>query len=103
MAVKTRNELMDFLKSRFEEDTSDEILNFLEDITDTFDDFESRLNDTEDWKTRYEENDREWREKYRDRFYSGPKEDIDVDVIDNDVDDERAYSYDELFEEKGDE
>lgn len=72
MAVKTREEILESLKTRLGENTDDESISFLEDITDTLDDFEKRANgDGTDWKSKYEENDASWRKKYTERFFSG--------------------------------
>ena len=72
MAVKTREEILESVKSRLGENTDDETISFLEDITDTLDDFEKRANgDGTDWKSKYEENDANWRKKYTERFFSG--------------------------------
>lgn len=71
MAVKTREEIITEVKARFEEQTDDETIAFLEDITDTLSDLETKAKgDGTDWKTKYEENDAEWRKKYTERFYS---------------------------------
>lgn len=95
--VKTKEELFEFLKERFKDSTDDEALAFLEDFSDTLDELNTRLSDKTDWKTKFEENDKTWRERYRDRFYSAPKEDIDVDIIDED--EEKTYHYDDLFDD----
>lgn len=98
--VKTKEELLEFLKERFKDSTEDDVLAFLEDLSDTIDDMSARVTDETDWKTKFEENDKAWREKYRDRFYSAPKEDIDVDFIEPDTsDDEKTYTYDDLFDD----
>ena len=41
MAVKTKEEILNALKAKFAEDSSDEVLAIIEDVTDTFDDFDS--------------------------------------------------------------
>lgn len=70
--VKTKDELLNILKERIGEDTSDEAIAFIEDITDTITDFEKRAEgDGVDWKKKYEDNDAEWRAKYKERFFSG--------------------------------
>ena len=69
--IRTSSELINLVKERIGEDTSDESLSFLEDVSDTLGDYDNRLSDTTDWKTKYEENDSMWRQKYRDRFMSG--------------------------------
>ena len=99
MAVRTKDELLEIIKGRIGDDTSDETISFLEDITDTLSDYEEKAtnSDTEDWKTKYEENDKMWREKYRERFFSKEVEKEDEDFSDDEV---KSLSYDDLFEEK---
>lgn len=75
MAVKTREEILEELKTRFGEQTDDDTISFLEDVTDTLSDLETKAKgDGTDWKTKYEENDTEWRKKYTERFYSSDPE-----------------------------
>lgn len=71
MAVKTREEILESLKTMLGENPGDQSISFLEDVTDTLDDFEKRANgDGTDWKSKYEENDASWRKKYTERFFS---------------------------------
>lgn len=99
MAVRTKDELLEIIKGRIGDDSSDETISFLEDITDTLSDYEEKAtnSDTEDWKTKYEENDKMWREKYRERFFSKEVEKEDEDFEEDEV---KSLSYDDLFEEK---
>lgn len=69
--IKTKEEILEQIKTRLGEDTSDEALSFIEDITDTLTDYEAKTNDTTDWKQKYEDNDKQWRERYKERFFSG--------------------------------
>lgn len=100
MAVKTKDELLEIIKERIGDDTSDETISFIEDITDTLSDYEEKATNlnNEDWKTKYEENDKMWREKYRERFFSKEVEKEDEDFSEDEV---KSLSYDDLFEEKG--
>ena len=99
MAVRTKDELLEIIKGRIGDDTSDETISFIEDITDTLSDYEEKVtkSDEEDWKTKYEENDKMWREKYRERFFSKKVENEDEDFEEDEV---KSLSYDDLFEEK---
>lgn len=99
MAVRTKDELLEIIKGRIGDDSSDETISFLEDITDTLSDYEEKAtnSDTEDWKTKYEENDKMWREKYRERFFSKEVKEEDEDFLEDEV---KSLSYDDLFEEK---
>ena len=75
MAVKTREEILESLKTRLGEKPDDESISFLEDVTDTLNDFEKRANgDGTDWKSKYEENDANWRKKYTESFFSDEPE-----------------------------
>lgn len=99
MAVRTKDELLEIIKGRIGDDSSDETISFLEDITDTLSDYEEKATNSnnEDWKTKYEENDKMWREKYRERFFSKEVEKEDEDFSEDEV---KSLSYDDLFEEK---
>lgn len=90
MAVLTSEELIEKVKARIGEDTSDEAISFLEDVTDTIADYNDKLK--EDWKTKYEENDKEWRKRYTDRFNG---EDIKPPKIDED--EVEIKTYEDLF------
>lgn len=79
MAVKTREEILETIRTRVVDQTDDETISFLEDVTDTLTDLETRANgDGENWEQRYKDNDAEWRKKYKERFFSSepdePKE-----------------------------
>ena len=104
MAVIGRDEIMNRIKARIGEDTSDDAIKLVEDLSDTLNDYESRLG--EDWKSKYEVNDREWRQKYRDRFFmSADNGETTPDAVvtdnQNDLESEgNVKSFDELFTEK---
>ena len=100
MAVRTRDEILNAIKERFSDDTSDEVLTFIEDVTDTLDNYETNANDTTNWKEKYETNDKEWREKYKARFFepTGKAGEAEPDDIDDEKEDEKApMTFDELF------
>lgn len=69
MAIRTRNELIESLKTILQGNTSDEAISILEDVSDTYDSLHNA--EQEDWKAKYEENDKNWRDKYTARFYGG--------------------------------
>lgn len=75
MAIRTKEEILESIRTRIGDDTSDEALALVEDVSDTMDSLSNT--DTEDWKAKYEENDAAWRQKYRDRFYNSDKPDTD--------------------------
>lgn len=96
MAIRTRDELLDAVRARIGDDTSDEAIAFIEDIQDTLNNYENNANnDGTDWKKKYEDNDKEWRTKYRDRFFSGggTQDDDDPDPT------PKRLTFDELFKE----
>lgn len=98
--IRTKDEILEIIKERVGDDTSDEAISFIEDVTDTLNDFESRTGDTTEWERKYNELDASWRKKYKDRFFS--KEVEDVDDIDDDIEGKKSYKYEDLFEEKED-
>lgn len=96
MAIRSKDELMNSIRGRIGDDTSDEALALIEDIQDTIIDFENRANgDGTDWKKKYEDNDKEWRTKYRDRFFSGGV----TDDNDEPPTAPKKLTFDELFKE----
>lgn len=68
--VRTPQELLEDIRTRIGEDTSDEALALIENVTDTLGDLESKVTDNTDWKKKFEENDAQWREKYKSRFFN---------------------------------
>lgn len=75
MSVKTREELLNAIKTKLGDGTDDESIAILEDVTDTFTDLEEKASgDGTDWKKMYEENEASWRKKYTERFYSADPE-----------------------------
>lgn len=100
MAVKTRDEIVEAVRKRIGEDTSDEAISLLEDVTDTFADYETRVADKTDWKTKYDEMDASWRKKYMDRFSGKTGEDVKEEQEEQIKDDSEPRTFDELFTER---
>lgn len=104
MAVRTRDEIMEAIKRRIGDDTSDEALSMIEDVNDTFADYETRA--SEDWKSKYDDLDKSWRQRYKERFFMAPgdKDTTRKDVVDDNEkdlkDESEVKSFDELFTEK---
>ena len=97
MAVRTREEILNSIRARIGDDTSDEAISLVEDVTDTLADMENKANgDGVNWRERYEQNDREWRAKYRDRFF-GKTDDNNDDKADDEI--KKPMTYEELFKE----
>ena len=92
MAIKTIEELMDAVRERVGEDTSDEAIAFVEDVSDTL----TSLSNAEDWKKKYEDNDAEWRKRYQDRFFNPDKPNDHEPVPDPEP---KKLTFDELFKE----
>lgn len=100
MAVRTREEILEAIRSRIGEDTSDESISLLEDITDTMEDYETRVADKTDWKNKYDELDATWRRKYIERFSGKTGEDIKNEQEEQIKDDDEPRTFDELFTER---
>lgn len=80
MAVRTREEILESLKTVIGDEPDDNKLSILEDVTDTLSDYERKTADQTDWKTKYEENEASWRKKYTDRFYEKQPEGADDNI-----------------------
>lgn len=100
MAVKTRDEIIEAVRKRIGEDTSDEAISLLEDVTDTFADYETKVADKTDWKTKYDEMDASWRKKYMDRFSGKTGEEVKEEQEEQIKDDSDPITFDELFTER---
>ena len=102
MAIKSKDESLEALRTRIGEDNSDEAIALIEDFVDTYDDLETKSKgDGTDWKQKYEDNDKEWREKYISRFSRGSDNN---DELNNEQNNEqnnepKEYKYENLFEE----
>lgn len=71
MAVRTREEILESIRTRVGEATDDNTISFIEDVSDTLTDLEKKAKgDGEDWEKKYKENDESWRKKYTERFFS---------------------------------
>lgn len=77
MAVRSYEEIMEMIRTRIGEDSSDEAIALIEDISDTL-----QCGDSEKVKQLTEEKeelDRTWRERYKARFFGGS----DTDPVEN--------------------
>lgn len=99
MAILTREQILEQIKGRLGDDTSDEALKFVEDITESLDNYETLSATGSEWKAKYEENDASWRQKYRDRFFNSDVRE-DLAALDkqtkNEPEDDRL-TFDKLF------
>lgn len=97
--VRSKDEILEYLKGKMGDEPDDESIAFLEDVTDTISDYEAKVADTEDWKSKYEVNDKEWRKKYTERFFSNEPEDTpDPDPADP-IEPHEPMSFEDLFTE----
>lgn len=92
MAIRTREELMSQLQTIAGEDTSDEMLSFIQDVSDTLGDNTSAQRITE-LETKLEEQETEWRKKYRDAFFTGKPD----ESLDDEPEGKRPRTFEELF------
>ena len=102
MAVITKEDLLNKVKTFIGEVPTDEGIAFLEDLADTVSDLETKAEgDGEDWKAKHEELDATWKKKYTDRFYSGEeKKEKPKEEEKKDDEETPAKKDDELFEKK---
>lgn len=99
MAVKTKEEILNALHEKFKDDNSDDTLSFIEDISDTYDDMTKQVETSGEWKKKYEQNDSEWRKKYKERFFSKPIEEPDLDT-EPEEETKKPKTFADLFEFK---
>lgn len=90
MSIKTKDELLEAVKTRLGDASDDETLAFLEDFSDTID----SMSEGAEWQAKYEENDRAWRQKYHDRFFSS-----DDGEPDPEQEPDEKSTFEDLFKE----
>lgn len=101
--VKSTAEILELIKNKFADDTSDETLSLIEDVSDTLKEKDSLAGSSDEWKKKYEDNDKMWREKYKSRFFtsSDDKDASDPPIPDDDSDENdeplKPMNYDDLF------
>ena len=101
--IRSYEEIMDAVKTRLSDDTSDEALSFIEDISDTLK--AGNNNEAEELKKQLEENDKMWRKKYMDRFFNNDNDkDFEKETDNSNLSDqeepEAPQTFEELFETK---
>lgn len=92
--IRTKEELLDMLKGKLVDDTSDEAITIIEDFSDTLNSY-----DTENWKQKYEDNDKMWREKYKERFFKAA-EDVKENQKEDIKEESEKKTFNDLFEER---
>ena len=98
MSIKSKEEIMNAIRERFSEDTSDDVIALIEDVNDTLEDLETKTKDSTDWKTKYEDNDKAWRQKYKDRFFTPTEKEDETDAGTDP--EEEPVTFDDLFTTK---
>lgn len=93
MLKLTKEELMDTLREILGEREDGKDIEIYEAISDLV-----KPVDGTDWKKMYEELDAAWRKRYRDRFFEEKEEREEIFEDKND-EEERKYTYAELFKE----
>lgn len=93
MAVRTSSELLDIIKQRIGESTSDEDLAFIEDASDTI----NNLSGQEARIAELEAENEALRQKYRDRFFE-PKDNVSSENVSRETKEEKT-TFEELFQE----
>lgn len=98
MAVKTKEEILELVKTRIGDDSSEEALSFIEDITDTLNDREKQISDSGEWKNKYED----LSKKYKERFFEGDKTPPSNQDDDEDEGQKKITKFEDLFTTKED-
>ena len=93
MAVRTSSELLDIIKQRIGDSTSDEDLAFIEDASDTI----NNLSSQETRVAELEAENESLRQKYRDRFFE-PKENVLRETLESHETEEKT-TFESLFKE----
>lgn len=96
MAVRTREEIINQIRARIGDDTSDEAIALIEDVEDTYGALTGKDGEGKDWKAEAERIDKEWREKYIARF-SGASDDDD-DLNEPKGGNKKSRNFEDLFE-----
>lgn len=103
MAVRTKDEILETLRTRIGDDNSDEALALLEDIADTYEDLTTKAASYEELQSQYNELDASWREKYKARFFETGNglvtPDPIPDIDEPEPEDEEIVTFDGLFTE----
>lgn len=91
--IRTSSELLDIIKQRVGESTSDEDLAFIEDASDTI----NNLSGQEARVAELEAENESLRQKYRDRFFE-PKDNVSSENVSRETKEEKT-TFEELFQE----
>lgn len=94
MAVKSKEELNEQIRTILGENLTDEAISLVEDLNDTVDSLTGGTDGGTDWKAEAERIDKEWREKYVSRFSSGG---VREDEEDEEKEEEKVLTFENLF------
>ena len=72
MALKSKNEMLDLVKSLGIDENADSSIALVEAISDTYDYLSGKDDELRDFQKKYDDDINAWKKKYRDRFYSDP-------------------------------
>lgn len=98
--VRTREEILNSLRSVLGEENNDDALSLLEDVTDTITELETKATGSINVKEtpEYKELEETWRKRYRDRFFAAVDDDPDdPDDKGNPQEDNSPKTFDQLF------
>lgn len=100
MAVRTREEILEAIRTIVGEATDDNTISFIEDVSDTLTDLETKAKcDGEDWEQKYRDNDENWRKKYTERFFSTPDTEPDIEPEPEPEPEPEKKTFADLFKE----
>ena len=95
MAVRTYEEIMEMIRKRIGEDSSDEAIALIEDLSDTLQSGNADM--VKQLTAEKEELDKTWRERYKARFFGGsdkdPVENLQETVIETEPESEVVKSF----------
>ena len=98
MAILSHEELINKIKERVGEGTTDEDIAFVQDVTETIADLENKAKSETDYEQKLKDLDESWRKKYRDTFFSSPaKDDDDIPKPKEDPEEDKPLTYESLF------
>lgn len=73
MAIKTKEELMNWFRNKYKDSIEEDELQMTVDLDDTLNEFDRIRTENEskivELQRKYDDNDKSWKEKYRNRFF----------------------------------
>ena len=96
MAVRSYEEIMEMIRTRIGEDSSDEAIALIEDISDTLQSGNADM--VKQLIAEKEELDKTWRERYKARFFGGSDADPVENLQESDIETEPESEVVKIFE-----